>query len=76
MVCAEQQCTNHAKPSLRSGSDLKVKQMLGRCAKGAPDHRLVYASAIRGAGLIEKNTKIWYKGIFKGATCDQATSIQ
>jgi hypothetical protein len=28
MVCAEQQCTNHAKPSLRSGADLKVKRML------------------------------------------------
>jgi len=28
MVCAEQQCTNHAKPSLRSGADLKVKPML------------------------------------------------
>ena len=28
MVCAEQQCTNHAKPSLRSGADLKVKLML------------------------------------------------
>jgi hypothetical protein len=25
----EQQCTNHAKPSLRSGADLKVKLMLG-----------------------------------------------
>ena len=24
----EQQCTNHAKPSLRSGADLKVKPML------------------------------------------------
>ena len=24
----EQQCTNHAKPSLRSGADLKVKLML------------------------------------------------
>ena len=32
MVCAEQQCTNHAKPSLRSGADLKVKPMLGRRA--------------------------------------------
>ncbi len=29
MVCAKQQCTNHAKPSLRSGADLKVKPMLG-----------------------------------------------
>jgi hypothetical protein len=28
MVCAEQQCTNHAKPSLSSGTDLKVKPML------------------------------------------------
>ncbi len=28
MVCAEQQCTNHAKLSLRSGADLKVKPML------------------------------------------------
>ena len=33
MVCAEQQCTNHDKPSLRSGADLKVKPMLaGRFA--------------------------------------------
>jgi hypothetical protein len=29
MVFAEQQCKNHAKPSLRSGTDLKVKPMLG-----------------------------------------------
>ena len=29
MVCAEISCTNHAKPSLRSGADLKVKPMLG-----------------------------------------------
>jgi hypothetical protein len=29
MVCAKQQRTNHAKPSLRSGTDLKVKPMLG-----------------------------------------------
>jgi len=28
MVCAEQQGTNHANPSLRSGADLKVKPML------------------------------------------------
>jgi len=28
MVCAEPSCTNHAKPSLRSGTDLKVKPML------------------------------------------------
>jgi len=28
MVCAEIPCTNHAKPSLRSGADLKVKPML------------------------------------------------
>jgi hypothetical protein len=28
MVCAEIQCTNHAKPSLCSGTDLKVKPML------------------------------------------------
>jgi hypothetical protein len=28
MVCAELPCTNHAKPSLRSGADLKVKLML------------------------------------------------
>jgi len=27
MVCAELPCTNHAKPSLRSGADLKVKLM-------------------------------------------------
>jgi len=33
MVCAEQQCTNHAKPSLRSGADLKVKRMLDRLIK-------------------------------------------
>jgi len=26
----EQQCTNHAKPSLRSGADLKGKPMLER----------------------------------------------
>jgi hypothetical protein len=31
----EQQCTNHAKPSLRSGADLKVKPMLGRRASRA-----------------------------------------
>jgi len=30
MVCAKITCTNHAKPSLRSGADLKVKPMLGR----------------------------------------------
>jgi len=30
MVCAEQQYTNHAKPSLCSGADLKVKPMLDR----------------------------------------------
>jgi len=29
MVCAEIPSTNHAKPSLRSGADLKVKLMLG-----------------------------------------------
>jgi len=29
MVCAEIPCTNHAKPSRRSGTDLKVKPMLG-----------------------------------------------
>jgi len=29
MVCAEQQGTNHANPSLRSGQALKVKPMLG-----------------------------------------------
>jgi hypothetical protein len=28
MVCAEIPCTNHAKPSLCSGTDLKVKPML------------------------------------------------
>ena len=28
MVCAELTCTNHAKPSLRSDADLKVKLML------------------------------------------------
>jgi len=26
----EQQCKNHAKPSLRSGADLKVKRNVGR----------------------------------------------
>jgi len=31
----EQQCTNHAKPSLRSGADLKVKPMLGGRASRA-----------------------------------------
>jgi len=35
MVCAEQQCTNHANPSLRSGADLKVKPMLGRRSRAA-----------------------------------------
>ena len=30
MVCAEQQGTNHANPSLRSGQALKVKPMLER----------------------------------------------
>ncbi len=29
MVCAKIPCTNHAKPSLRSDADLKVKRMLG-----------------------------------------------
>jgi len=29
MVCARMKSTNHAKPSLRSGADLKVKPMLG-----------------------------------------------
>ena len=29
MVCARKKSTNHAKPSLCSGADLKVKLMLG-----------------------------------------------
>jgi len=37
----EQQCTNHAKPSFRSGTDLKVKQMLGgRFAQNRQDMML------------------------------------
>ena len=35
MVFAEQQCKNHANPSLRSGQALKVKPMLGRRSRAA-----------------------------------------
>jgi len=30
MVCAEQQCTNHANPSLRSGAGVKGQANVGR----------------------------------------------
>ena len=40
MVCAKIPCTNHAKPSLRSGTDLKVKPMLGRLAPSASKNKL------------------------------------
>jgi len=42
----EQQCTNHAKPSLRSGADLKVKPMLcGRRLRGAQEDKEENATA-------------------------------
>jgi len=43
----EQQCKNHAKPSLRSGADLKVKPMLGRRSRAARQYAAnVYVMAI------------------------------
>jgi len=41
MVCAKQQCTNHAKPSLCSGADLKVKLMLAGRADARAKLRIV-----------------------------------
>ena len=55
MVCAEQQCTNHANPSLRSGADVKGQANV----RWTPSAQKIHIKAsIVNVNLILKQSKI------------------
>ena len=64
MVCAEIPCTNHAKPSLRSGTDLKVKPMLdGRAYAREKIHPEAIITNVRQMPLVQEiieKTSLYY----------------